>query len=66
MDDDMTRRRSGTESRPGAWQVERNQAHPQLSAVDRILLAEKIALVDGTTFADARRQVERFLSPCSP
>ena len=66
MDDEMSRRRPGTESRPGTPQVERNEARPQLSAVDRHKLAEKISLTDGTTFAEARQQVERFLSSCLP
>jgi hypothetical protein len=66
MDDEMSRRRSGTEPSAGTPQVERSEARPQLSAVDRHTLAEKISLTDGTTFAEARQQVERFLSSGSP
>jgi hypothetical protein len=61
VDDETTRGRSSIEASLGGSQVERNAPRPQLSAVDRQLLAEKIASIDGTTLAEANQQVERFL-----
>jgi hypothetical protein len=36
--------------------------HPHLSAADCDLLAERIALIDGVTCAQALRQIEEFMS----
>ena len=38
-----------------------HDAHPQLSAAERDSLAGRIALMDGVTFPQARRQIEEFL-----
>jgi len=35
---------------------------PHLSAADRDLLAERIALIDGVTCTQAHRQIEEFMS----
>jgi hypothetical protein len=64
MDDGITSNRSFGEFSTAASRTEHNVLQAELSALDRHLLARKISLIDGTAFAEARQQVERFLGSC--
>lgn len=65
MDDGKTRSVSGAPT-AGAFIGERIAVPAKLSAVARTLLAERIAVTDGITFAQAHRQTVRFLRSCCP
>jgi hypothetical protein len=60
--DDHDARNHGTIDSPSDSPLRVRTALPHLSAVDRDLLAERIALIDGVTCTQAHRQIEEFMS----
>ena len=60
--DDHDARNHGTIDSPSDSHLRVRTALPHLSAADRDLLAERIALIDGVTCTQAHRQIEEFMS----
>jgi hypothetical protein len=60
--DDHDARNHGTIDSPSGSHLRVRTALPHLSAADRDLLAERIALIDGVTCTQAHRQIEEFMS----
>lgn len=62
MDVKIKRSRSAMDLSIAESPAVRTDAHPDLSAADRTLLAQRIALIDGITFAEANQYIEDFLT----
>jgi hypothetical protein len=61
MDDEVTCRCLAADSYAGSLRVALTGGHPNLSVMDLVFLAARIASVDGVALAEAHRQIDEFM-----